>query len=277
MNSLVLSARRIGRQLGPDGLPVWVASLNDAGPFCAVEGDPFCENAYVSDRELPAADLLAPVLPATIYGVGLNFRNHAAETGRADPEHPLIFMKARSSVQDPGAPIILPRHLRSDKVDPEAELAIVIGKTAKNVAAGEALKHVFGFTCANDVSARDWQFEWGSGQFCRGKTFDTFCPLGPVIIPPNALGDYRERAVRQRLNGETVQEAPLADLIFSVERIIEFLSGSTTLQPGTVILTGTPAGVGQSRTPPRYAQPGDVIDVEIDGIGTLTNPVIEES
>ncbi len=277
MNSLVLCARRIARQLNADGQPEWVASLADDGPFCQIEGDPFGQTAFVTDQAVNPGQPLAPVEPSAIYGVGLNYRAHAAETGRDDPGHPLIFMKAPSSVQHPGEPIVLPRHLRSDKVDPEAELALVIGKPARNVAPENALDHLLGFTCANDVSARDWQFEWGSGQFSRSKTFDTFCPLGPILVPPNALGDYTTRRVRQKLNGEVVQDGALGELIFSVERIVAFLSGSTTLLPGTVILTGTPAGVGHSRTPPVYAQPGDVIDIEIDGIGTLTNPVTEEN
>ncbi|MGF1447997.1 MAG: fumarylacetoacetate hydrolase family protein [Opitutales bacterium] len=277
MNSLVLSAKRIGRHLNAEGQPEWIASLAEDGPFCRVEGDPFSADAYVTDQAVNLGKLRAPVTPSAIYGVGLNYRAHAAETGREDPQHPLIFMKAPSAVAHPGDPIVLPRHLRSDQVDPEAELALVIGKTARNVAPEAALDCLLGFTCANDVSARDWQFEWGSGQFCRGKTFDTFCPLGPIIVPPRALGDYTTRRVRQKLNGEVVQDGSLSELIFSVEHIIAFLSGSTTLLPGTVILTGTPAGVGQQRNPPRYARPGDVIDIEIDGIGTLTNSVVEES
>jgi 2-keto-4-pentenoate hydratase/2-oxohepta-3-ene-1,7-dioic acid hydratase in catechol pathway len=162
-------------------------------------------------------------------------------------------------------------------VDYECELAVVIGRPCKNVTRDQALEYVLGYTCANDVSARDWQKDFGGGQWCRGKTFDTFAPLGPALVlrdeipNPNALG------IRTILNGQTMQDWTTEDMIFDVPSLIEFLSGSTTLLPGTVILTGTPHGVGAARQPPVFLQPGDTVTIEIDRIGTLTNPVVVEA
>ncbi len=187
-------------------------------------------------------------------------------------------MKSPGAVQDPGAPIELPTALASHQVDYEAELAVVIGRRCKNVAVEEALTAVLGYSCANDVSARDWQKrpELGGGQWCRGKSFDTFAPLGPVLVSPAELPDPNALAIGTELNGERVQDGHTSDMIFSVAEIIAFLSGSTTLLPGTVILTGTPHGVGMAADPPRWLQAGDLVSVTIEGIGKLTNPIIEE-
>jgi 2-keto-4-pentenoate hydratase/2-oxohepta-3-ene-1,7-dioic acid hydratase in catechol pathway len=220
--------------------------------------------------------LLAPIDPPAIYAIGLNYRKHADETGGKYPEHPIVFMKAPSSVQDPEGPIELPRHLRSDEVDYECELAVVIGKRCKNVTPDKALQYVLGYTCANDVSARDWQIKWGGRQWVRGKTFDTFCPIGPCIVTPDIIVDPHGLGIRTRINGEMVQDWNTGDMIFPIQDLIAFLSGSTTLEPGTVILTGTPHGVGMAMDPPRWLQPGDLVEIEIDGIGTLLNPVVEE-
>jgi len=178
--------------------------------------------------------------------------------------------------QHPGAPIELPRHLASDRVDFEGELAVIIGRSGKNISRERAFEHVLGYTCANDVSARDWQKDFGGSQWCRGKGFDTFCPLGPCLVTPDEIPDPSTLTLRTIVSGEVMQESPLSDLIFDIPTIIEFLSGSTTLEAGTVILTGTPSGVGMARTPPRWLAPGDTVTVEIDGIGALTNPVVEE-
>lgn len=245
------------------------------GTALRLAGDPF-DSPSVTTEPADVATLLAPVQPAAILCVGLNYRQHATETGARLPAHPILFMKQPAAVQHPGAPIELPRHLASDAVDFEGELAVVIGRAAKNVSRERALDYVFGYTCANDVSARDWQKERGGSQWCRGKTFDTFCPLGPWIVTPDEIPDPARLTLRTTVSGELMQESPVADLIFDVPTLIEFLSGSTTLVPGTVILTGTPAGVGMARTPPRWLQPGDTVSVEIDGIGTLTNPVAAE-
>ena len=221
--------------------------------------------------------LLAPITPVSIFCIGLNYRQHAAETKAALPQFPVVFMKGANAVQHPGEPIVLPRWLASTKVDYECELAVVIGRTCKNVRRDDALDHVLGYTCANDVSARDWQKDGGGSQWCRGKTFDTFAPLGPALVTRDEISDPNMLRIRTMVNGEVLQDCSTADMIFDVPTIIEFLSASTTLPAGTVILTGTPHGVGMARQPPRFLQPGDVVAVEIEKIGTLSNPVIEEA
>ena len=240
-----------------------------------IEGDIF--HAYrVTAESAEIVSLLAPVAPSNILCIGLNYRAHAEETGAKIPNYPVLFMKGTATLQHPGAPIELPVHLASERVDYEGELAIVIGKLAKNVPKARALDHVLGYTCANDVSARDWQKEKGGGQFCRGKGFDTFCPLGPVLVTPDEVPDPNQLRLRTLVNDEVLQDSTTADMIFDVPTLIEFLSGSTTLLPGTVILTGTPPGVGMARTPPRFLNPGDTVTVEIEKIGRLVNPVVLE-
>jgi 2-keto-4-pentenoate hydratase/2-oxohepta-3-ene-1,7-dioic acid hydratase in catechol pathway len=247
------------------------ATSSDEKNFFALgeEGQPGAER-------LEVAALLAPVTPPTIYCVGLNYRKHAEETGAKIPEHPVIFLKSPTALLDPEKSIVLPRHLRSDQVDFEGELAIVIGRTCKNVSRAEALNYVLGYTIANDVSARDWQKTWGGSQWCRGKTFDTFCPLGPAIVTRDAIPNPNNLAITTRVNGQVMQQSRTNDMIFSVPEIIEFLSGSTTLQANTLILTGTPEGVGMGGKPPVYLRAGDVVEIEIEGLGLLRNPVVEE-
>jgi 2-keto-4-pentenoate hydratase/2-oxohepta-3-ene-1,7-dioic acid hydratase in catechol pathway len=172
---------------------------------------------------------------------------------------------------------VIPGHLPSAEVDYECELAVVIGRACKNVSRERALDYVLGYTCANDVSARDWQIRNGGGQWCRGKTFDTFAPLGPCLVTRDEIPNPNALKIATLLNGERMQDESTSDMIFDVPRLIEFLSGSTTLVPGTVILTGTPSGVGMARKPPRWLKPGDVVTVEIEKIGQLTNPVSAES
>jgi 2-keto-4-pentenoate hydratase/2-oxohepta-3-ene-1,7-dioic acid hydratase in catechol pathway len=231
-------------------------------------------------RELGAgftiSKLLAPVQPAMILCIGLNYKKHAEESGARVPEYPVLFVKGTASVQNPFDPIELPRALRSDKVDYEAELAVVIGKACKNVEPAEALDYVLGYTCANDVSARDWQIERGGGQWCRGKFFDTFSPLGPCLVTTDEIPNPNALKIRSVVGGVTMQDWNTDDMIFDVPTLISFLSKSTTLPPGTVILTGTPHGVGMAQNPPRWLVPGDSVTIEIEGIGELTNPVVEE-
>jgi len=186
------------------------------------------------------------------------------------------FMKNTAALQDPGAPIELPRTVPSEKVDFEGELAVVIGRRCRNATPANALSHVLGYTIANDVSARDWQFEMGGGQFCHGKSYDTFCPLGPVLVTADEIPDPQDLRLITRLNGQVMQDASTSDMVFNVTTLIVFLSGSRTLLPGTVILTGTPHGIGYARQPPVWLRPGDTVSVEIVGIGMLSNPVIEE-
>jgi len=251
------------------------AALQPDGSARQVEGDPFA-----GCRVLPApADvrkILAPVAPAMIWGIGLNYRRYAEESKAVVPEHPLVFAKGPNAVQHPGDPIVLPTTLRSEQVDYEGELAVVIGRTARNVPRARALDYVLGYTCANDVSSRDWQVRC-AGQWCRSKTFDTFAPLGPCLVTADELPHPNRLRLRTELNGEVVQDANTDDMIVDVPALIAFLSASTTLLPGTVILTGTPSGTGLSRTPPRWLRPGDIVTVEIEGIGRLTNPVAVET
>jgi len=255
---------------------VRMATSEDGKSFFGLSGDLSCGEMKITNERVEVAALLAPVEPPTIYAVGLNYRKHAEETGAKIPEYPVIFLKSSTCIQDPGEPILLPRHLRSDKVDFEGELGVIIGWECKNVSRADALDYVLGYTIANDVSARDWQKTWGGSQWCRGKTFDTFCPVGPAFVTRDSLADPGDLALTTRVNGETMQQSRTRDMIFSVAEIIEFLSGSTTLLPNTLIITGTPEGVGMSRTPPVFLQAGDVVEVEIEGIGILRNPVMEE-
>jgi len=220
---------------------------------------------------------LAPLEPRDILCIGLNYKRHAAESNAEPPPHPVLFLKNSGTLQNPGDPIVLPRRLRSDEVDYECELAVVIGRTCHNVPQERALDHVLGYTCANDVSARDWQRNGGGGQWCRGKTFATFCPLGPALVTADEIPDPNTLRIRTILNGEVMQDWNTDDMIFKVPALIEFLSASMVLRPGTVILTGTPHGVGFARKPPVFLRAGDTVSIEIERIGTLTNPVIEET
>jgi len=251
------------------------AALDARGDAERLTGDMF--SGFIPTGEAAnVCKILAPLTPVAILCTGLNYRKHAEETGSPLPKHPILFMKTPSAVQNPGDPIEIPRHLASEQVDYEAELAVVIGKRAKNVSRENAMDYVLGYTCANDVSARDWQKKHGGSQWCRGKTFDTFAPLGPVIVTPDEIPNPGALHIRTLLNGRVMQDSNTSDLIFDIPALIEFYSGSTTLLPGTVILTGTPSGVGMARTPPVWLQPGDTITVEIESIGQLTNPVIAE-
>ena len=235
------------------------------------------ENLQPTGETAPIAKVLAPLDPTAILCIGLNYRQHAAETNTPLPQFPVLFFKNPASVQHPGEPIVLPRWLTSNKVDYECELAVVIGKRAKNVPRERALEYVLGYTCANDVSGRDWQREGGGTQWCRGKSFDTFAPLGPRLVTSDEIPNPQALRIRTILNGETLQDCSTSDMIFNVATLIEFLSGSTTLLPGTVILTGTPQGVGMAMNPPRFLHAGDKVTIDIEGIGALTNPVIDET
>jgi 2-keto-4-pentenoate hydratase/2-oxohepta-3-ene-1,7-dioic acid hydratase in catechol pathway len=207
--------------------------------------------------------------PGKIFGIGLNYRDHADETGRPIPEVPQVFSKAATAVIGPGDAIEIPA--ASGMIDYEGELAVVIGKRAKRVRRDAALSYVAGFTIMNDVTARDYQTRSGH---CMGKSFDTFAPMGPAIVTLDELRDANGLDLRTQLSGETVQHSNTRHLIFDVPALIEYISAGVTLEPGDVISTGTPAGVGARRTPPRFLQPGDVVRVEICDIGALENPVV---
>jgi 2-keto-4-pentenoate hydratase/2-oxohepta-3-ene-1,7-dioic acid hydratase in catechol pathway len=240
-----------------------------------IDGDLF-GSLRVTDQRLAVEKLLAPIVPADILCIGLNYREHAKESGGQIPENPMLFIKAGNSLQNPFDPILIPR--RSSQIDYECELAVVIGKAAKHVSRERALDYVLGYTAANDVSSRDWQREksLGGGQFARGKSFDTFCPLGPAIVTRDEIKNPNALRIKTILNGQTMQDNTTADMIFDVPALIESLSSTMTLRPGDVILTGTPQGVGFARTPPVWLKAGDRCVIEIEGIGRLENPVRNE-
>ncbi|HXI71708.1 MAG TPA: fumarylacetoacetate hydrolase family protein [Verrucomicrobiae bacterium] len=252
------------------------AAQQSDGTALKLAGD-LHQSPKLTTEKADVTKLLAPIQPSSIICIGLNYRRHAEETGAKIPEYPVVFFKGINTLLNPGEPIQIPTHLRSDEVDYECELAVVIGRACKNVSRQNALDHVLGYTCCNDVSARDWQIKRGGGQWCRGKSFDTFSPLGPVLVTPDEIPNPNELKIRTVLNGQVMQDWNTNDMIFDVPTLIEFLSGSTTLLPGTVILTGTPHGVGMAQKPPRWLKPGDSVSIEIEKIGTLTNPVIEEA
>jgi 2,4-diketo-3-deoxy-L-fuconate hydrolase len=207
--------------------------------------------------------------PGKIVCVGLNYRDHAEEQGVELPEAPLLFAKFTTSLIGPGDAIVIPPAVT--KCDYEAELGVVLGATVKQVSKENALEAVAGYVAANDVSARDLQF--GDGQWTRGKSPDTFCPVGP-LVPASEVPDPHALPIRAILNGEVVQESTTANLVFGVDEVISYASQTATLEAGDLILTGTPAGVGIFRKPPRLLEPGDEITIEIDGVGSLTNPVV---
>lgn len=251
-------------------------SQHDDGSVTRIDGCIFADHSDTG-AVVNVKKLLAPLEPKALLCIGLNYRKHADEGGAKYPEHPILFMKMPSATQNPDDPIILPKRLESTQVDYECELAVVIGKECKNVSKDDALDYVLGYSCANDVSARDWQLKWGGGQWCRGKTFDTFCPLGPCITTADEIANPNDLGIKTVLNGEVMQDWNTNDMIFDVPSLIEFLSGSARLVPGTVILTGTPHGVGSARKPPVFLKDGDTVTVEIDKIGAITNPVVDES
>lgn len=242
------------------------------GVITKIKEDIFNNYELTDNRiELEGVRLLNPVDPPNIIAIGLNYKKHALESGHTSlPKRPVIFLKATTSVIGPNDNIKLPE-MAPDEVDYEAELAIIIGKTARNIGVKEADEYILGYTCGNDVSARDCQLRLDK-QWARGKSFDTFCPLGPWIetdLDPDNCN------IRSRLNGRVMQESNTADMIFSPRELVSYCSQNMTLLPGTVIMTGTPEGVGFARKPPVFLKPGDTIEIEIEGIGILRNKVVK--
>jgi 2-keto-4-pentenoate hydratase/2-oxohepta-3-ene-1,7-dioic acid hydratase in catechol pathway len=237
--------------------------------------DPFAGRAIKgAPHNLADVKLLAPVeRPSKVICVGINYVPHMEESGFDRPSEPVIFSKLPSSLTGPNAPIVLPR-AAPRRVDYEAELVIVIGQEGRDIPRESALEHVAGYTAGNDISARDWQLKKPGGQWLLGKSFDTFLPLGPWIVTPDEFGDPAGRHVRCRVNGELLQDDVLANLIFDFADVIAYVSQVATLETGDLIMTGTPGGVGQSRTPPRWLQDGDIVETEVDGIGTMRNSVV---
>ncbi len=251
-------------------------NINTNDSATIITGDIF-GNFTVTERSVKINRLLPPFRPVAILCIGLNYKMHAKETGMALPEHPVLFMKNPAAVTGPYSDIEIPKScLNPLQVDYEVELGVVIGKSGKNIRVEDALDHVFGYTCANDVSARRWQKHSGGGQWVRGKSFDTFCPLGPSIITKDEIESPQNLKLECRLNGEVMQTGLTSDMIFPVADIISRLSESTTLLSGTLILTGTPSGVGFTRNPPVFLKPGDVLESSIGGVGEIKNSVVAE-
>jgi len=240
--------------------------------FRLIEGDVF--GSWEASGELvprSEARLLAPVDPPQILAIGLNYRKHAEESGMPVPDAPVLFVKTKNAITGPDEAIVLPA-MAPDEVDYEAELVIVIGRQCKNVPREEALDFVLGYTCGNDVSARDCQLRLDK-QWARGKCFDTFAPIGPWIATDLNADNLGIRLV---LNGEVMQQSNTSDMVFSCAELVSYLSRCMTLYPGSIIMTGTPEGVGFSRKPQVFLKEGDTVTVEIEGIGSLTNPVKKE-
>jgi len=247
-----------------------------------LDGDPlrsFPQRPRPTGRVVRIAERLAPIAPPNVLCIGMNYRSHVEEMGGTLPEHPVLFMKPTGAVTGPFMPIRLPKvEHEAGEVDQEAELAVFLGKDAKDVAVEEAPDYVLGYTCANDVSARWWQKQGGGGQFVRGKGFDTFCPLGPVLTlhgeGEDEIADPQQLRITGSLDGEVLQDGHTSDMIFSIAELIAFLSQDTTLPAGTVILTGTPPGVGWAREPKALMKRGMTSRIEIEKIGVLENPVV---
>ena len=245
-----------------------ILALGDEGKKRAEEATSKGRVQYTPE----SSTLHAPVCdPRKILCVGLNYRDHAAESGVEPPCEPVLFSKFATTLIGYGAPILLPSV--SQEVDYEAELVIVIGKPGRDIARKDAFQHVAGYTIGHDVSARDWQMGKPGKQWLAGKTFDTFAPMGPALVTADEIEDPHDLRIQLRLNGKTMQDSNTSQFIFGVDEVVSYISQILTLEPGDLIFTGTPPGVGAARKPPVWLQPGDVVEVEIDGLGMLRNPV----
>lgn len=263
MTVRVQDALCVGYQKGDQFQPVSAASIQDIINGCdwSEAGEP-----------LPVSDItpLAPLTPRNIICIGANYRDHCIETGLPIPERPMVFAKLANTIAADGDALTWPRGL-TENVDWEAELGVVIGRRAKGVHRDRALEHVFGYVAVNDVTARDIQLS--DGQWVRGKSLDGFCPLAPTLVTADEIGDVQALDIRCLVNGQPMQSSNTREMIFDVRYLIEYLSRSITLQPGDLVLTGTPAGVGMGYRPPQYLKRGDVVRVEIEGLGAVTNTV----
>jgi 2-keto-4-pentenoate hydratase/2-oxohepta-3-ene-1,7-dioic acid hydratase in catechol pathway len=256
-------------------LPASVRELLEAGPSALAAVAKLGANPTSVTYPVAGARLHAPVLdPHKILCIGLNYRDHAIEGGKAIPVEPVVFGKFHGALIGPGQPIVLPKV--SHKVDYEAELVVVIGKRGRHISEERAFEHVAGYTCGHDVSARDWQFRGEEKQWIIGKTFDTFAPTGPELVTRDEAPDPHNLPIRLRLNRQMMQNSNTKEFIFSVPKLLAYLSQVVTLEPGDLIFTGTPPGVGAARKPPVWLKPGDIAEVEIDGIGLLRNTCVAE-
>jgi len=253
-------------------LPVDIQSLLEQGTAALQRA----ERAIASGKPIAGVvKLLAPVpTPRKVLCVGLNYADHAKESGQQPPPEPVYFNKLHTAVSAPGAPIVLPKV--SPEVDYEAELVIVIGKQGRYIPVEQARSHIAGYTVGHDVSARDWQLRKPGGQWLLGKSFDSFAPFGPELVTADEVGDPGDLRIQLRINGQTMQDSSTKQLIFNVDQLVAYISQVCTLLPGDVIFTGTPPGVGAARKPPVFLKPGDVVEVEIEKLGVLSNPVVAE-
>ncbi len=262
-----------GRVISEQGNIVYV-TIADDNHLYELEGNPLCYSLRMTDRKVIPQKWLPPIYAPAILCIGLNYRGHAKETQKPIPEYPVVFMKNPSALTGHQEPIKIPRVCRYE-VDYEGELVIIIKSDALNVKAEEASQYIAGFTIGNDVSARKWQMELGGGQWVRGKSFDTFAPVGPFVLPVEDINSHQSFQITTKVNQQIVQSGNTSDMIFSPYELVSFLSQDTTLKAGTLIFTGTPAGVGWARSPKITLKSGDIVEIEISSIGTLRNSVIE--
>jgi 2-keto-4-pentenoate hydratase/2-oxohepta-3-ene-1,7-dioic acid hydratase in catechol pathway len=253
-----------------------VRGLLEDGTELLKEAAEMAARATPAKHPVASTRLLPPIPdPHKIICIGLNYRDHAAESGTPIPKDPVLFSKYATALIGSGDPIVLPAV--SQEVDYEAELVIVIGKKGRHLTKEQALGHIAGYTIGHDVSARDWQLKKDGKQWMVGKTFDTFAPLGPELVTADEVGDPHSLGIRLRLNGQTMQDSSTKQMIFSVAELVSYLSTVFTLQPGDLVYTGTPPGVGMARKPPVFLKGGDVVEIEIDKLGVLRNPVVQEA
>jgi 2-keto-4-pentenoate hydratase/2-oxohepta-3-ene-1,7-dioic acid hydratase in catechol pathway len=258
----------------PD-LPLSIRELLAAGPGMLRSVAEAAARPDAVRHSASSVQLLAPIAdPPKIICIGLNYRDHAAESGASVPKEPVLFSKFATAIIGPGQAIRLPAVSR--EVDYEAELVLVVGKKGRYLSATAALEHLAGCTIGHDVSARDWQLKKDGKQWLAGKTFDTFAPIGPVIVTMDELGDPHNLSIQLRLNGQLMQDSNTREMIFRASDLLAYISQVVTLEPGDLIFTGTPSGVGFTRKPPVFLKGGDVVEVEIEKIGVLRNPVVQE-
>lgn len=257
---------KIQRLQQSDGSVV-TAELHPDGSYTALQGSP-AEGYTPGESKVSGGKVLIPYQPAAILGIGANYK--ALFAGKELPKYPVVFFKQHNALQDPEEPILLPRKaIRAEQVKFEGELAVVLGKGGKNIDVKDAMDHVFGYTIANDVSASDWQRERVGNQWCKGKGFDTFCPLGPTLVTKDEIPDPTALRILTRVEGEELQNELVSEMCFTIQELIAFLSAGHTLCPGDLILTGTPTGA-------RFFNPPETVEIEIDPIGILRNTAIEE-